>query len=227
MNPNTVVHPCRSLICMGIKVDLDMHQIRIQYTKIIEILDMCQSIATIKFISKKQLQSLLGKLSYVHRCVQPAHIFVNRLLNMLRSANDRIKVNSEILKDIMWFQKFLEKFNGKIMFKDAREAFDVYIDASLTGMGACWNENAYAVSRHIPATVSLSITQLEMLNVLIAMRIFGHWLENQKIKLHIDNKAVVHALSNGRIKDKYLQSVARSIWLIAAVKDIDIEYAHI
>ena len=120
-----------------------------------------------------------------------------------------------------------EKFNGKIMFKDAREAFDVYIDASLTGMGAWWNENAYAVSRHILATVTLSITQFEMLNALIAMRILGHCWENQKIKFHVDNKAVVHALSNGRIKDKYLQSVARSIWLIAAMKDIDIEYVHI
>ena len=141
---------------MGIEVDLDMHQIRISHTKIIEILDMCQSIVTRRFISKKQLQNLLGKLLYVHRCVPPARIFVNRLLNMLRNANDRIQVNSEMLKDIMWFQQFLGKFNGKIMFSDAREAFDIYVDASLTGMGVCWNQHAYAVSRHIPATVNLS-----------------------------------------------------------------------
>ena len=66
-----------------------------------------------------------------------------------------------------------------------------------------------------------------MLNLLIAMRIFGHCWGNQKSKFHVDNKAVVHALSKGRIKDKYLQSVARSIWLVATVKDIDIEYVHI
>ena len=227
VNPKKVVRPCRSLTCMGIEVDLDMRQLRIPHTKIIEILDMCQLITAKRVISRKQLQSLLGKLLYVHRCVPPARIFVNRLLNTLRNANEKIKVNSDMLQDIMWFQQFLRKFNGKIMFKDTREAFDVYIDASLTGMGACWNENAYAVSRHILATATLSITQLEMLNVLIAMRIFGHCWEKQKIKFHIDNKAVVYALSNGRIKDKYLQSVARSIWLIAAIKDIDIEYVHI
>ena len=97
---------------------------------------MCQSIVIRRLISKKQLQSLLGKLLYVHSCVPPAHIFVHRLLNTLINANDRIQVNSEMLKDIRWFQQFLRKFNGKIMFRDAREAFDIYVDASLTGMGA-------------------------------------------------------------------------------------------
>ena len=130
-----------------------------------------------------------------------------------------------MIKDILWFQKFLSNFNGKVMFRNIREAFDVYVDVSLTGMGDFWDKNAYAVSRHIPATVNLSITQLEMLNILIAMRIFGQCWENQNIRFHVDNIAVVHALNKGRIKDKYLQSVARSIWLIATVKDI--EYYHI
>ena len=75
--------------------------------------------------------------------------------------------------------------------------------------------------------MGLSITQLEMLNVLIAMRIFGQCWKNRKVRFHVDNKAVVHALSRGKIRDIYLQTVARSIWLIAATKDIDIEYVHI
>ena len=227
VNPNKVVRPSRTLTCMGIEVDLDLQQIRIPYSKIVEILDMCQTIAARRVISKKQLQSLLGKLLYVHRCVPPVRVFVNHLLNTLRNATGRIPVDSEMLKDIAWFQAFLSKFNGKVMFRDAGEAFDVYVDASLTGMGASWNKNVYAVSRHISATSWLSITQLEMLNVLIALRIFGHCWQNQKIRFHIDNKAVVYSLTKGRMRDAYLQSVARSIWLIAASKDIVIEYVHI
>ena len=112
------------------------------------------------------------------------------------------------------------------MFKDAREAFDIYIDASLTGMGACWNKKRLC---SIPTYFShcWSEHHSKILNVLIVMRIFTNVWENQNIRFHVDNKAVVYALNKGKIRDIYLQKVARPIWLIAAMKDIDIEYLHI
>ena len=101
------------------------------------------------------------------------------------------------------------------------------MDASLSGMGAWWGNNAYAASRHLSATCGLSITQLEMLNVLVLLRTFGGMWVNQAIHVHIDNQAVVHALNHGKIKDKFMQSVARTVWLIAASKDINIKCSHI
>ena len=38
------------------------------------------------------------------------------------------------------------------MIKDARQSIDVFIDSHLTGMGAYWADNVYAVSRHWSAT---------------------------------------------------------------------------
>ena len=43
----------------------------------------------------------------------------------------------------------------------------------------------------------------------------------------MDNMAVVFALQKGCIRDKFLQSVARSVWLLAAIHDITLEYTHI
>ena len=34
-------------------------------------------------------------------------------------------------------------------------------------------------------------------------------------------------MQNGRIKDGYIQSVARSVWLLAAINDITLEYTDI
>ena len=62
-----------------------------------------------------------------------------------------------MLRHVVWIKLFLSKSNGRVMFREAREAFDIYVDASLTGMGACWNENAYAVSCHILATVKVKV----------------------------------------------------------------------
>ena len=112
------------------------------------------------------------------------------------------------------------------MFNDTRKVVHVYVDASLSGMGACWDENVYAVSRHLAATWNLSITQSEMLNVLVALRTFGHFWTKSRVKLHIDNTAVVFALRNGRIRDTFMQSVAKSIWLLAAIRDIQLEFSQ-
>ena len=227
INPSKVVPPSKSLTCMGINVNLETKQLTIPQEKLLEILDMCRMYANKKFITKKQLQSLLGKLLYLHRCVPPARIFVNRLLNTLRKASTRIIMDSKMKKDIAWFESFLIQFNGKVMFQHGRLEVPVFVDASLSGMGAWWDGHAYAVSRHIPATWNLNITQLEMLNVLILLRTFGAMWVNQAIHVHIDNQAVVYALKHGRIKDEFMQAVARSIWLIAAAKDIQITCSHI
>ena len=99
-------------MCMGIRVDVDLHQLTIPHEKILEIVDTCRLFLTRSYISKRQLQSLLGKLLYVHHCVHAARIFVNRLLNNLRGATGRIILNAEIKQDLSWIVQILSKANG-------------------------------------------------------------------------------------------------------------------
>ena len=40
---------------------------------------------------------------------------------------------------------FLSHFIGRVTLSDARMAFDIYVDASLPGIGACWDKTAYGV----------------------------------------------------------------------------------
>ena len=150
-------------------------------------------------VYQNQLQSLLGKLLYVHRCVPPVRVFVNRLLNVLRSSGGCNRVCNEIKKDLNWFVNFLQQFNGVVMFDKSDPKLQVFVDASLSGMGAYWRGNAYAISRHVYATAGLSITQLEILNVLIALRTFAEVWKHRSVEFRVDNKAVVLSLQKGRI----------------------------
>ena len=227
INPKKVCPPSRSLTCVGIDVNVDAGTLTIPHDKCLQILDMCRVLVHRKFISKKALQSLLGKLIYLHRCVPPSRIFVNRLLNTLRSGHNRIKVTHDMVKDISWFIEFLHHFNGTVMFPQLRSQVQVYVDACLTGMGAIWESNVYAVSRHMEATQGASITQLEMCNVLVAIRVFAKMWSKKCVTFNIDNQAVVYALKYGRIKDQFMQSVARSVWLIAAAHYIELKYQHV
>ena len=63
---------------------------------------------------KRQVQSLLGHLLYIHKCVKPARYFLNRMLEVLKNAHNvsRIGLNPSFCRDISWFLKFLPDFNG-------------------------------------------------------------------------------------------------------------------
>ena len=103
----------------------------------------------------------------------------------------------------------------------------MYVDVSLSGMGTWWDNNAYAVPRHLSATWGLHIKQLEILNVLVLLRTLGCMWVNQAVHVHIDNQALIHTLKHGNIKYNFMRSVARSIWLIAAAKDVQVNRSHI
>ena len=64
----------------------------------------------LKRFTKRQLQSLIGSLMFVHKVVKPARYFVNRLLETCMSQVSSINV--EIRRDVNWFLSFMEHFNG-------------------------------------------------------------------------------------------------------------------
>ena len=58
-------------------------------TKVVEMVEEWQT----KKSCTRQLQSLLGHLLYVHKCIKPARFFVNRMLDLLRTNYDKDKIS--------------------------------------------------------------------------------------------------------------------------------------
>ncbi len=73
----------------------------------------------------------------------------------------------------------------------------------------------------------LNIAELEMLNALAALRIFGELIANNIINLRCDNAPSVCILQSGRGRSKMLLSCARQIWSITAKFNIVIHVSHI
>ena len=65
-----------------------------------------------------------------------------------------------------------------------------------------------------------------MLNGLIALRLLAAAWQHKSICVYIDNKAVF-SLQRGKIKDEFMQAIARSVWLVAASYDITLTFEHI
>ena len=93
--------PSTSLVCLGILINTETRTMSVPPVKLDSIIDMCSQWQNKKFCSKRQLQSLLGSLLYVSKCVKPARTFLNRMLMLLREnfEKDTIFLNKEFFKD--------------------------------------------------------------------------------------------------------------------------------
>ena len=80
MNPQKVFFPTTSLAIMGIVVDVNEATFSIDPSKLNEIRAICLQDFLRDVITKREFQSLLGKLLYISHCVRSSRIFLNRLL---------------------------------------------------------------------------------------------------------------------------------------------------
>ena len=69
---------------------------------------------------------------------------------------------------------------------------------------------------------NLNIVHLEMVNIILALKVFGPMWKGKKVVIKCDNDAVVKVLSHGRARDPFLAACARNAWYIAADADVDV-----
>ena len=69
-------------------------------------------------ISKKKLQSVIGRVQHLGKCIPPARLFISRLLLALRGiGSEDIPITVDIQRDFEWLLSFLKTWNGRAMIK--------------------------------------------------------------------------------------------------------------
>ena len=142
-----LVSPTTSLICLGIQVDVVEKTVSIPQSKLHQIHDDCKSWIGRKTCTKRQLQSLLGSLLYITKCVRYSRYFLNRMLEVLRQHTNKniVKLTNEFFKDLHWFLALLNQYNGVTFYDNKRPLESVHLDASLTGLGGVYGQMVYAL----------------------------------------------------------------------------------
>ena len=164
--------PSTKVVCLGILFDTEAKTISIPQDKLQVIIDTCRSWTGCTSCSKTELQSLLGSLLYISKCVRPARYFLNRMLQLLRNNihSRHIFVTDEFCKDLTWFCVFLNSYNGVTIYDLTPVHKHVYLDASLTGFGGTFDSFVYSLPLPL-AYQTYNIAYLEMLNVVVAFKV--------------------------------------------------------
>jgi hypothetical protein len=225
--------PAQSMVWLGLLFDTINMTISIPKDKIVEVLDLLQAWRVKTSATRKQLQSILGKLFHVGQCIAPARKFVNRMLTTMRACpvHGRIILDDDFKKDLQWFVHFMPSTNGVYLLDQTwREPVSVVVDSCLTGAGAACIDIKQAYQFVYPLDLlqrKLSICQLECLNALAAIRLWAPQFVGRCVELKSDSAAAVAVLQAGRGRDQLLQAAARELWLISALNHLNVRVTHV
>ena len=144
-----------------------------------------------------QNASFSCKLLYIHSCVRPACIYVNRILGVLRNAPVR----------------------GTIQLPQS--------SLSLQRVGGIYGTRVYTCPIPSVIQNLCSIVHFEAINIVLAIRTWHQHWANRSIIIWCDNWAVVNAFQSNRIKDIWLMAAVRIVWLYTAAFNINLQVKHI
>lgn len=184
--------------------------------------------------TRRQLESLVGKLQFVCNCVRSGRLFLNRLLNFLRGMRVGItyKVPLEALRDIRWWNHTLEIFEGtSLMWLESFEEPDVVVaaDACMEAAGGTYSPGGSGEVRefyrcqfpeHIRRNAAIAF--LELWALILMLKIWGPVLRGKKVVAHCDNEAVANLVNSGRAREKNMQDGLREVCFLAAQWDFEI-----
>ena len=80
--------PCRTLTCLGIRIDLDANIRSFDTGNVNSIHLECLAVRHRRHLTKRTFQPLLGKSLYLYKQESPACMFTNRMLALFREKSD-------------------------------------------------------------------------------------------------------------------------------------------
>ena len=229
--PDKVVPPTTRIEFLGITVDSNTMTMEIPQDKITQTQHEIQTWLYKTQATRKEAESLIGKLQFMAKCIKPGRIFVARLINWMKTLNRQGKhrIPLEARRDIAWWGRYLQEYNGvSIIWMHNNPETDSLIatDASKKGYGGTYGSE-YFRGKFPKNWQEKNIAELEIRAVIGALKIWGHKLKGQYFWIHVDNKAVSTVINTGAARDPNLQEALREIAMLAARHQFIIKAKHI
>ena len=192
-----------------------------------ELLDLTNAWLTKPSYTRKELQSLLGKLVFASRMVSSARTFTQRCFFALsevrsKSPSELTPVSDEIKADLRWWVSFLPRWNGvSLMLDVGTSSIKLASDASLLGFGgvcdlswisAPWPEEIRLLSM---SCYRESLPFLELFALTATILTFAARLQRQRLSIASDSKSAVDALLCGYSHDPLMLALIREIHFTA------------
>ena len=143
-----VTDPCQKIVFLGVEIDSTSLEMRLPSAKLEELKSDLADFKLRRHASKKQLQSLAGKLNWASAVVRGGRVFLRRIINgVMRLKHDwhKLQIAGEILLDITWWHDFMSSFNGKSFLLAEVPVTSIATDACRIGAGGVHGDDWFYV----------------------------------------------------------------------------------
>ena len=224
--------PATVLVFLGLILDSLRQEIRLPPEKLQDMLQELTIWLAKCSTTKRELLSLIGKLSFAARAVPAGRLFLRRLIHLSTSVtkmHHHIRLTTDARADIHWWYSFLPSWNstGKFLHPTliAAEDMELFTDAAGTGCGAYF-KGAWFHYAWQPHQAEHSIQWKELFAIVAAALTWGYQWHGQRIRFHCDNQAIVLAWQHQRARHPRLMTLLRELFLTAAKGNFHITPAH-
>ena len=234
VKPSKVEGPTTRLTFLGILIDTSTMTASITDERKRDLISSLQSLLQHSKCTKRQLLSLIGKLSFACKVIPAGRIFLRRLIDISCSVSrlhHHIRLTKEAHLDMYWWLNFLPQWNGSCCILQTEwttsPAMDLYTDASgLHGWGAYWSGRW--IQAQWPAEhIHKDITWKELYAIVAAVNTWGHLWKRKKVLFHCDNQSVCDIWQKGSTRQPETMALVRMLYFCAARFDIHVMTAHI
>ena len=225
--------PSTVQVVLGVQIDTVSMTISITPERLQEIRELLDEWLLKTRARKDEVQSLTGKLCFVCKCVWQSRVFLNRVLELLRSfgPNQTIVLSESFRKDIRWWSKFVSKFNGVSFIPSPTwNEPDVTFatDSCLVSCGGhCLKDYFHTPFPRVITVQNLPIHCLELLAVLVGVRCWGYLCQGLKLQIYCDNESAVSVINSGRTQDPFMGTCIRELWLEVSRHNFQLRAVHL
>jgi len=228
--PNKLSPPAPTVVWLGLEFSAPERTMTVPHDKISDTLVLVNLWLDKTTATISQLRRLLGKLLYVSHCNRVLRIFLNRILQVLRETQSKkVTVSPDMKADLYWISHHLPLYSGKLLLEPPINAsHELIVDSSLQGAGATFGIYAYA--KALPQFITdmnLPINALELLNCVVAIKVFAPLFKGTSLRMLCDNEAAVSILSTGRTRRPFLAKCAREVWSLQFKFNFSLNVEHI
>ena len=236
--PDKKTAPSMETEFLGILLDSGRWLASLPLAKVRSYCEELQSSSQRSKLTQKELQSVVGKLSFASTVV-PARSFLRRLISRIHSVErpyHYIKLTRDMLEDIYTWLQFLDQYNGVTYFRSLKilpkNHLNMGADASKLGFGCTfgrhWLQDPYPRAwQRLYESSDIGSTVLELYPILVLIGVFGSAIENSSILFHSDNIGVVQVINKQSSSRPIIMEIVRPLVLLLMKHNISLLSQHI
>lgn len=234
INWQKVVDPCQELVFLGIYINTHENWLALDPVKKDKLVDNLQKSATQKRLSKTQLQTLAGRLSWaatVHPWGRTRLNTIFQLIRELNKSNHKVIKTAALADDLNWWTTCLLQDTNRRQIWDRRPTIQMATDSSNVGGGAfCTDTGAWLYINWLLDSQRLANEHINIKELAIIAYTVCTWAPMYPgfhFNVFSDNTFSVIAVNKGAARSVIAKQLLNEIATAALTYDIRVTASYI